>query len=111
MLGSTANIFNVKAKNVLGGGTFGTVWNCNWPTKLSHKVFVLTSTGMERHTPKSWIGPKQQITRIMQNVRFLTVVLIQDPLRGMCHVTCERRIDHLEQLDASISRIYAVHGQ
>jgi len=114
MFGSTLNIFSVKAKLwplELGGGFFFTVWNCNWPKMLYRKVFLFTCIGLERHTPKSWIGPKQQITRIMYNVRFLTPILIKILYLGCVMSLCQRRTDYSEQLVAAIFSIYAVHGQ
>lgn len=94
-----------------GGGLFFTVWNCNWPKMLSHKVFLFTFIGLERHTPKSWIGPKQQITRKTHNVRFLTPVLIKILYLGCVMSLRQMRTNHSERLVASIFRIYAVHGQ
>lgn len=115
MFGSTLNIFSVKAKTMAfgvgGGGCFFTVWDCNWPKMLCHKVFLFTCIGLERHTPKSWIGPKQQITRIMHNVRFLTPILIKILYLGCVMSLCQRRTAYSEQLVAAIFGIYAVHGQ
>lgn len=89
MLVSTLNIFSVKQNMAFGGGgrAVFSVWVIATALKRCLTVFLFTCIGLERHTPKSWVGPKQQITRIMHNVRFLTPVVIKDPSPGLCHVT------------------------
>ena len=65
MLSSTLNIFSVKAKIwPLEEGRGAVFSQCGIAVglKCCLTVFLFTFIGLERHTPKSWVGPKQQNT-------------------------------------------------